>query len=335
MTELQKQILSIIQGQFPIVERPFADIARQVDSSEAEVLDAITKLREEGIIRRIGAIFEAKRLGYISTLVAAKVPGEQVVAFVADVNSLAGVSHNYGREHRFNVWFTLTVPNEETIVLTLHDLKTKHGIEEIYSLPAVKLFKIKVDFDLSETKAKGKRQKAKLERINQTKKEVITQVASAIFDAQDKKLVRELQEDLAIESEPFAKVADTVGLSREEVLGKIQQWKADGTIRRFGASVRHHKIGFTTNGMVVFAMTPERIEESGNLLAEYKQVSHCYQRPEAPGWPYNLFAMTHCRTKEELDEIVKEMAAKIQSLEHGVLVTTAEYKKTNVKYFVE
>jgi len=126
-----------------------------------------------------------------------------------------------------------------------------------------------------------------------------------------------------------------VGMEQEEVLQQIRQWKEDGTIRRFGASVRHQQIGFTTNGMVVFALPPERIEEAGNLLAQYKQVSHCYQRPEAPGWPYNLFAMTHCRSEEELDDLVKEMAEKIQPLEHNVLMTTAEYKKTNVKYFIE
>ena len=148
-------------------------------------------------------------------------------------------------------------------------------------------------------------------------------------------MVRALQEDLPVTAQPFDEVAKVVGMEQEEVLNQIRQWKEDGTVRRIGASVRHHKIGFTANGMVVFALAPERIEEAGNLLAEYKQVSHCYQRPEAPGWPYNLFAMTHCRTKEELDEIVKEMAEKIQPREHGVLVTTAEYKKTNVKYFIE
>jgi len=148
-------------------------------------------------------------------------------------------------------------------------------------------------------------------------------------------LVREIQEDLQIDPEPFNEVANVVGMEQEEVLQQIRQWKEDGTIRRFGASVRHQQIGFTTNGMVVFALPPERIEEAGNLLAQYKQVSHCYQRPEAPGWPYNLFAMTHCRSEEELDDLVKEMAEKIQPLEHNVLMTTAEYKKTNVKYFIE
>ena len=340
MTDLQKKIMNIIQGRFPIVVRPYMEIARQVDSSEAEVLAAIRELREEGIIRRIGAIFEAKRLGYVSTLVAVKVPREQVEAFVADVNSLTGASHNYGREHRFNVWFTLTAPDEETIEKTLNDLRTKHGIEEIYSLPAIRLFKIKVDFDLSEHHAQ-----ATLERVNakckiknvklKNKNKNTIEAETQMLDEDEKVLVRELQEDLPVTVAPFNEVANVVGMEQEEVLRQIRQWKEDGTVRRFGASVRHQKIGFTANGMVVFAIAPERIEEAGSLLAEYQQVSHCYQRPEAPGWPYNLFAMTHCRSEEELNEIVKEMAEKIQPLEYGVLVTTAEYKKNNVKYFLD
>ncbi len=331
MTELQKKILSMIQGRFPIVERPFAEIARQVDSEEEEVLASIQELKDDGIIRRIGAIFEAKRLGYVSTLVAAQAPVDKVEAFVADVNALPGVSHNYGRAHRFNVWFTLTVSDEDTIEKTLHDLKTKFGIEEIYSLPAVRLFKINVDFDVSGTKSNSKNQNAKLQSKHQNNIETQIQV----LDEHQKVLVCELQEDLQVAAEPFTEVAKVVGMEQEEVLEQIRRWKADGTIRRFGASVRHHKIGFTANGMVVFTLPPERIEEAGDVLAEYKQVSHCYQRPEAPGWPYNLFAMTHCQTKEELNEIVKEMVDKIQPSAHCILITTAEYKKTNVKYFVE
>ncbi len=330
MTDLQKKVLGIIQTGFPIVERPYADVARQVDSSEAAVIATIQELKDEGIIRRIGAIFEAKRLGYVSTLVAAQAPVEQVEAFVADVNSLPGVSHNYGREHRFNVWFTLTAPNKDTIETTLHDLRTKYGIEEMYSLPAIRLFKIKVDFDLSGKKSNSKNQNTKLQIKNQIELDNKPQ----IFKEEQKVLIRELQEDLPVTAAPYEEIAQVVGMEQEEVLEQIRQWKADGTIRRFGASVRHHKIGFSTNGMVVFTLPESRIEEAGNRLAEYKQVSHCYQRPEAPGWPYNLFAMTHCQTKEELDEIVKEMVDKIQPSAHDVLVTTTEYKKTNVKYFV-
>ena len=328
--DLPKKILGIIQGRFPIVERPFAEVAREVDSNEAEVLAAIKELREEGVIRRIGAIFEAKRLGYVSTLVAAQVSREQIEAFVADVNSLAGVSHNYGREHPFNVWFTLTAPDEKTIEKTLYDLKMKHNIEEIYSLPAIRLFKIKVDFDINGINSKFKIQNVKLQNKNQKKIETRAQT----LDEQQKVLVRELQEDLLVAAAPYEAVAKVVGMEQQEVLEQIRQWKADGTIRRFGASVRHHKIGYTVNGMAVFALPEDRIEEAGSLLAEYKQVSHCYQRPEAPGWPYNLFAMTHCRSEKELDDLVNEMAEKIQPLDHGVLMTTAEYKKDNVKYFL-
>lgn len=343
LTELQKDILNLIQVRFPIRERPYAELARQVAASEEEVMAALEGLKHEGIIRRIGAIFEAKQLGYVSTLIGAHVPVAKIEAFVTAVNMLPGVSHNYGRRHRLNVWFTLTVGSEAVIRQTVDTLKAKYGIDEIHSLPTVRLFKIQVEFSLVEPHApaevspatgqisKCKKQEVKSANTNPKQTEVETHK----LNAYQKMLVRELQEDLAGTAEPFAKVASVAGLGQEEVLHQIRQWKQDGTIRRFGASVRHQRLGFTSNGMAVFTVPPDRIEEAGVLLASHQAVSHCYQRPRAPGWPYNLFAMTHCRSEEELREIVQAMADRIHPLEHDVLLTTAEYKKTNVKYFME
>jgi len=343
LTELQKDILNLLQARFPIRERPYGELARRLEASEEEVMAALQELKQEGIIRRIGAIFEAKQLGYVSTLIGAQVPAAKIEAFVSAVNRLPGVSHNYGRRHRLNVWFTLTVGNEGVIRQTVDTLKAKYGIDEIHNLPAVRVFKIEVEFALGVPRApaevapaagqtsKDKKQEVKPAHTNPKQTEGETQK----LNAYQKMLVRELQEDLGVTAEPFAQVASIVGLGQEEILHQIRQWKQDGTIRRFGASVRHPRLGFTANGMAVFSIPPDRIEEAGRGLASYPSVSHCYQRPRAPGWPYNLFAMTHCRNEEELREIVQVMADQIRPRAHDVLLTTAEYKKTNVKYFRE
>lgn len=147
MDALDKQILSIIQSGFPIVPRPYDEIGKQVGISEDEALKRVSALREDGVIRRIGANFGSRELGWHSTLCAASVPEEKLDEFVSEINSHSGVTHNYLRENDFNIWFTFIGPDEETVEATLKAMSDKTGIRILY-LPASKLFKIKVDFDM-------------------------------------------------------------------------------------------------------------------------------------------------------------------------------------------
>ena len=326
MNELQKRLLNAIQGQLPIEPRPFAALAEQFNSTEAEIINQVGQLKESGIIRRIGPVFDAAHLGYVSTLVAAQVPEEKLDAFLADVNALPGVSHNYGRDHKFNVWFTLTMDCQKSIDTVLQRLGRDHDLRAIYSLPAEKVFKIKVHFDF----------------VNQEQKEAtdgcITcnrQANPACLSNFQIRLIRRLQEDLPVISEPFHVIADEIDADIDDVLGQIRDWQGAGVIRRFGAGIRHQNAGFKANGMVVFVMAPEAIDAAGGVLAGFGQVSHCYQRPPAPDWPYNLFAMTHCRSHDELREVVETMVARIKPKQYDVLLSTTEYKKDNVRYFTE
>ncbi|MBI9016835.1 MAG: hypothetical protein JEZ07_06185 [Phycisphaerae bacterium] len=330
MNELQKQILNIIQANYPIEAKPFAAIANELGSDEEEIIKQVDLLKDGGLIRRIGAIFSAAHLGYVSTLVAAKVPINRVEEFVVEVNAISGVSHNYGRMHQYNIWFTMTMPGKEYIQARLNQLRSKYGIDDIYSLPAEKMFKIKVDFDLQDN-----RPDKTIEDISEKKKNSSAKIIPAELSSRQRVLIRELQLDLPVKSEPFADIAEKLQMTVADIVEQVSQWKSQGVIRRFGASVRHNKIGFTANGMVVFAVEPDRIEESGRLLAQYKQVSHCYHRPTAPGWPYNLFAMTHCHSDQELEKLSQEMIQLIKPLQSDILRTSIEYKKTNVKYFVD
>ena len=145
MDSINKQILNIIQKDFPVVEEPFKAVADKVGLSEDEVLKRIKNLKEEGIIRRIGAVFDSKKMAYASTLCAANVPKEKLKKFVAVVNSYAGVTHNYRRNHEYNVWFTLIAPSVEEKERIIGQLREKAGVE-ILELPAKKIFKIRVDF---------------------------------------------------------------------------------------------------------------------------------------------------------------------------------------------
>lgn len=148
MDPIDKQLLNLIQEDLPITAKPFADAAVRLGIGEAEVLDRIKRLREKGIIRRIGAVFDLRKLGFVSTLCAARVPEEKMAAFVKTVNDCPGVTHNYRREHEYNVWFTLIAPGEEELSALLAGIKLNAGIDDILSLRAVRTFKINARFEM-------------------------------------------------------------------------------------------------------------------------------------------------------------------------------------------
>ncbi len=148
MDQRDRDILNIIQSGFPLTARPYARVGEQVGLSEAEVLDRVRELKDKGVIRRIGGNVWAAKVGYVSTLCAAKVPDEKLALFAETVNALEGVTHNYRRDNdTLNVWFTLIVPTQEDLETTLEAIEKKTGVLP-ESFPAVKTFKIKVDFEV-------------------------------------------------------------------------------------------------------------------------------------------------------------------------------------------
>lgn len=146
---IDRKLLDIIQTAFPLVPRPYKALGRQLGISEEEALARVKAMKEKRIIRRLGANFQSAKLGFRSTLCGAHVPEDKLDAFIADVNALPGVTHNYLRNHDFNVWFTLIGPSWDSVCRTLKDLEERTGIS-IMNLPAEKLFKIRVDFQMEE-----------------------------------------------------------------------------------------------------------------------------------------------------------------------------------------
>ena len=147
LDDLDRAILNEIQSSFPIVSRPYAEVGVRVGADEEQVLRRVRKLMESGVIRRLGANFTSRKLGYTSTLCAARVPPESLERFVEAVNRYPGVTHNYLRDHHFNVWFTLIAESPARLEQILAEISGASGVE-VLSLPAQKIFKIKVDFPL-------------------------------------------------------------------------------------------------------------------------------------------------------------------------------------------
>ncbi len=150
MDNRDKELLNKIQRDFPVCSKPYLQLAEELGISEDEVIERISNLKKEGIIRRLGGTFDSRKLGYKSTLCAIKVPEERISEVTNIINSFIGVTHNYLREHEYNMWFTLIAPSKEHIISVLEQMKLKTGIDDILYLPAINFFKINVNFDMNE-----------------------------------------------------------------------------------------------------------------------------------------------------------------------------------------
>src|SRR5450759_3093561 len=199
LNDLDRRILSAIQSGFPIVSRPYAELAEDFDYSETEAFASVAGMRASGVIRRIGAIFDSTRLGYRSTLCAIAAPAERVEEVAAVISAYPDVTHNYQREDRYNVWFTLIAPSQERIGEILREIAEKTGIDDILDLPAIRLFKIKVDFDLTG-------EKGDVAEVPPVVKPA--EVAAVVLTDDERELARLLQADLPQFEHPFAVLAD-------------------------------------------------------------------------------------------------------------------------------
>jgi DNA-binding Lrp family transcriptional regulator len=238
------------------------------------------------------------------------------------------VSHNYARNHVYNLWFTLTLSPGQAIDAHVSALARKADVARYLNLPMVRLFKIGVQFDLAGESSDGGH------KVLAAKGASHPAGSQPILSDSDRAVVRELQEDIELVPCPFAPMAQRLGMSEEGLLAKARGFLASGVMRRYSAVLRHRRVGFAANGMVCWVVPENRIEEVGRLAATYPQVSHCYQRPpRPPDWPYILFTMVHGRSRAEVEAVAENIAAASGIRDYVILYSLKEYKKERVKYF--
>ena len=321
---MTQEILSIIQKSFPLTKRPFEEIAKQLDMSETEVIEILKKEKEKGIIRQTSAIFDTKRLGYKSSLVAFKIPDKKIEKAVEILNSHPGISHNYERSHDFNIWFTIAVEPESKLGLngSVELLAKLCSAQDFIILPTLKLFKISVKLN---TTGKDKQK----ERVKKVKHKDIK------LTHLHKKIIKSAQYDIDIIQEPFKNIIDKLGISYELFFKTLSELKTAGVMRRYAAILNHRKAGFNANAMVVWDIDEKDDERIGETAASFSAVSHCYLRPKYPNWPYNLFTMIHGKTKNETNSIINEISKEIKAKSYMPLYSTREFKKVRIEYFTD
>jgi siroheme decarboxylase len=327
MDGIDKEILNLIQREFPLEREPFAVVGRDVGIAGDEVIRRIEALKRGRVIRQISAIFDTRVLGYESSLVAAKIPPAKLSEGAKAINSHPGVSHNYERNNEFNLWYTVAVPPDSRLGLegTVNVLHHISGSEKTRILPTLKLFKIGVTLDMKRgaTVKKEAPQYGESDRAG----------ADRNVSEDDRAAIRALQEDVPLTPRPFDLWGEQVGLGPEELLARAYDLRDRKIMRRFSAVLYHRKAGFRANAMGVWRVPEERIDEVGDAFAHYQAVSHCYQRPVYEDWPYSIFSMVHGRSVEECEAVLDAMAAETGITDRLSLYSTREYKKTRVRYF--
>ncbi|MDQ3884825.1 MAG: Lrp/AsnC family transcriptional regulator [Thermoproteota archaeon] len=323
---IDKKILNDIQWVFPLSDRPYLEIAKRHDTSEEDVMRRIAVMKETGIIRQINAIFDTRRLGYKSALIAFAVKPDRLDYVAEKVNEHPGVSHNYERNHEYNMWFTLAVPPGSDIKQDLDRMASFEGVIKYRVLPTLKLYKIGVRLDMvNNDPDKPKPMDKAKQQLNSEKAEITEN---------DRKFIRELQKDLAVVPEPFKELASNLEITTAQLFAKAAEYENTGIMRRFAAILRHREAGFVANGMVVWHVPDNKIDEVGFKLAAFPQVSHCYRRPVYPDWRFNLFSMVHARTLRAAEKIAAEMSETVGIRDYQILFSSREFKKERVKYFV-
>ncbi len=321
-SETEQALLDVLQTEFPVCDRPYQIVAEEAELVESEAIEETKRLRASGLIRQISAIFDTRKLGYKSALVAAALPPERLEAGAAVVSDHPGVSHNYEREHDFNLWFTLAVPPGRDFDEELSDLASRARFVKCRPLPSLKVFRIGVRFNVGSGSSKRKRVQPSSGK---------TSAPLTEFDIQ---MIRELQEDLPVVPQPYAAMCKRLGVTVDELAKWAKDAQLQGRLRRVSAVLRHRQAGFKANAMVVWDVPDDRVTEIGEFCADIDEVSHCYERPTFDDWPYALYTMIHGKEPADCDRVIGQVVDRFRDFDRAILYSTREFKKERVKYFV-
>lgn len=317
-----------LQRGIPLCARPFEELSRELGCGEADLLACLARQRAVGTVRRFGAVFDTRRLGYRSALCAAAVPVEALDAAAAKLTPLAGVTHCYVREATSalrpgvpNLWFTLSYP-ADIFPAMVDEVAARLGPYALHVLPATRRFKVDVVFGAA-TRAR--------------EEDVAEGDDLPPVTARDRAVIGALQGDTEVRADFFAALAGRLGMKEWDLLSTLEIWRRKGRLKRIGLLLHHRNAGWSANGMCCWRVAGDTTA-AGRALAARGEVTHCYERPEAPNFPYNLFAMVHARAAAEANAQFASLSAEVNRVAGAavpavMLLSTREYKKTSMTFF--
>jgi len=321
----KKELLDIVQKSFPLHPRPFLKIGKKIGLEEEKVIGILKEFQKKKILRQISAIFNPLFFGHKSALFAFKVPSEKLDKAISVINKHPGISHNYLRNHSYNLWFILVTLPEVDLLEEVNRLAELCEIDDFLYLPALRIFKISTVFeDKIVNLDKDEIIDAEVEKLK----------SDEIISEKDKKLVKILQEPLPLIKKPFKKITESLNIKEEELFSWIRKMKEKSALRRLGALLKHDKLGFNTNIMVAWEVEKEEMEHIIEDLSKNLFITHCYERKTYPNWRYNFYTMCHFKEEKEKEKI-PILAQKYGIKNFIMLETIKELKKIRLKLFYD
>ncbi len=328
-TEFEKTLLNRIQKDIKITIDPLKDLADEMDISIEKFLDSINSLKNDKIIRDIVAIFSADKIGYHSSLIAFEVSKNDIEAASETITEHPGVSHNYLRDHRYNIWFTIALDSETSLEEEVSKLAQKSNANDFLILKNEKLLKIGLMLNVGNENENN-------DNISNQASHNPSLVNRSITE-EEKKAVYLLQKDLPLTTRPFKDLIDRNNIDIDEKrlveIGKIL--KKDGIMRRYSAILKHQKAGYSVNAMTAWKLeNNDENSDTVRIFSSIPNISHLYFRTIYPGkWEHPLFAMIHAKTDDELNGIIKDLEKRSGIKDYLVLHSLKEFKKKRVTYF--
>lgn len=324
----ERTVLTVLQRGIALQEHPFRGLAMP----ETDVVCLLQRSYAGGLIRRFGGVFDADRLGYRSTLCAVVAPpGTRHHALAAVLCRHPGVTHCYTRVpvrggHTYpTLWFTITVPKAAYADELVHLEEQLEGVTW-YCLPALQRFKLEVFFDVRDDPDRGQ---LPVKPAAPAAPAAVADVAP--FSACDRRMIRRMSGHLQITADPFATLSDALGMAPTALLSKLQRWQQRGVLRRVAPVLHHRRAGFRYNGMCVWPVEGD-VSVAGKLLAAYPEVTHCYQRPRKEACPFDLYAMLHARSQDDLLHRFQTLSEACGLSGGTILLSTRTHKKTSMAY---
>ena len=303
---MDRRLLDACQLDFPICEKPFAEVASRLRCQAGEVLRRFVLLMRRGVVSRIGPVFAPEGIGP-STLAAMAVPGARLDWVAEWVNRYRCVKQICEREHDLNLWFTLTAPNAGEIYEILADIRYRTGLD-VLDLRLERVYDVDLELPPRRQPPSGRHPAARGPG---------SPGHAPQLDASDSRLVDAVQDGLSLAARPYGVVADQIGLSEAQVMKGLQRLRCEGVITHMGVVVRHHELGYPANAMVAFDVPRARVDMVGERLARAAPVTRCYLRTRRPpAWPYNLCCTLHGRDRAEVmgwvDELLPDAAGDLR-----------------------
>jgi DNA-binding Lrp family transcriptional regulator len=314
-------LLERLQDGMPLTENPYREIGKALNLSWKEVIARVWFLKDElKVIREMGGIFNSRSLGYYTALVGSSYPLNLLDKAADIINPHPGVTHNYIRDHTFNLWYTISSSSFKNLKATVNYLANLSKPKDILILPPVQVYKLRLLLG----------SKFEVREIQETS---LNSYSSISLSEDEFKVGRVLQEDFPICRDPFKVLAEKASLKVSDFLKLTERLMELGVLRRIGAIVYPSKLGFKENVMVCWYIKDEEIKKHASFAASFKEISHCYVRECLPRWPYQLYTVIHTKTSEETNQIIEKLSFYIKPKDYQVLRSLKEYKKARPRLF--